>query len=720
MGDGGRQPRLAEPSWPRAPWRELGYAVVAGIASILVAGWRVGAPGSLSSVWGYFDLTTTYAGARAMLTNLWISPNHDLAFPFGQDLSNFPAPDLLNIAGLKALVVVARDPLVASNLFLLLSFGLIVVATFGLYRLVGMPRPLAAVLAFSLSLIPWHFDRFTHAFLANFSTIAVGLVLVVAVLTWNLALGGPQRARGRTLLVCLALAGYVGLTGTYYAVFVALIALVALGFQVLLGRRDRALIGAVWFALLPTLISFAAAYLYKLTALAPGGNAAARAPEESQFYGGDLFTLLRTTGLWSSDWPVPGLNLVPTVASRLEADARNSTVGLVAVILTFLACGVVLAANGGGRAGRVRQAVRSLGFWPWLFMVSLLFFMVGGFGQVGAVFLGFQIRSWGRLAIVLVMIAYLVLGLLLTIWWRRSRRPRAVLLGASVLVAVVTLLDVVSMGAPFDRTAAAAEAVELRDYGTALDAALPVGCGVLTVPAYLYPEGIPGDGTRTYDPLLPYLFADHPRWSYGGVRGSQAGDWQYRSVARDVPTMVAQAKAAGFCAVQVDTRAFDPTTSPIDDLTRLLGPAVAASSSGRWVTFSLDRADPGPWTRDSVLDPATVAFGFGFAPTDVTAGSVSAELLGTDGTLVVVNPSDAAVAGTLTADVTIAPGDAGGLCPADAVVALSTANDAVEVRSGESGSIAVSVGPDGLAAVHVEGPVGCRATLSNPRLVPSG
>jgi hypothetical protein len=99
---------------------------------------------------------------------------------------------------------------------------------------------------------------------------------------------------------------------------------------------------------------------------------------------------------------------------------------------------------------------------------------------------------------------------------------------------------------------------------------------------------------------------------------------------------------------------------------------------------------------------------------------VSAELLGADGTLVVVNPSDAAVAGTLTADVTIAPGDAGGLCPADAVVALSTANDAVEVRSGESGSIAVSVGPDGLAAVHVEGPVGCRATLSNPRLVPSG
>jgi len=150
--------------------------------------------------------------------------------------------------------------------------------------------------------------------------------------------------------------------------------------------------------------------------------------------------------------------------------------------------------------------------------------------------------------------------------------------------------------------------------------------------------------------------------------------------------------------VQVDTRAFDPTTSPIDDLTRLLGPAVAASSSGRWVTFSLDRADPGPWTRDSVLDPATVAFGFGFAPTDVTAGSVSAELLGTDGTLVVVNPSDAAVAGTLTADVTIAPGDAGGLCTADAVVALG-----VIVRGGTPHFEYVSAAAtDGLTRVALD------------------
>jgi len=324
------------------------------------------------------------------------------------------------------------------------------------------------------------------------------------------------------------------------------------------------------------------------------------------------------------------------------------------------------------------------------------------------------------------VIAYLVLGLLVTAWSRGSRRPRVVLVAATVVVAVVTVLDVASMSAPFDRTVAAQEADELRAYGGSLDAALPAGCGVLTVPAYLFPEGLPGDGTITYDPLLPYLFAQNPRWSYGGVRGSQAGAWQYESMARDVPTMVAQAKAAGFCAVQVDTRAFASAASPVGSLTALLGAPVAQSTSGRWVTFSLDGADAGSWTRDYALDPARAVFGFGFAPQDVTASTISADLVGTDGALAVANPRSTAVSGDLVVDVAIesaaaqpAP-SAVGRCPVDSVVTVSTIAGKATAPDGGTASIPVTVEPDGIAAAHVHAPAGCRVTLSNPRLVPVG
>jgi len=681
--------------------REALTAAVAALASVVVAGLRVGAPGSLTSLWGDLDLTTAYAAARTLQTNPWVSPNHDLGFPFGQDLANFPSPDLVHLAVLKALALATGDPAVAVNAFLLLSFAGITVTAYALFRLARIPSTLAATLAFSVSLVPWHFDRFTHAFLANYATVAAGLILVVAVLDWNLSLGGPARARPRTLVLVTALALFVGLTGTYYSVFTSIIAVVALAFQVLLGRRDRSLIGAVWFALAPTAITFVAATAYRLTAIGPGASATARAPEESQFFGGALFTLVRTTDLWSSNWPVPMLQFVPTVASGLEADARNSTVGVVAVVTAFVAAGLILAANAGAAAGPVRTALR---YWPWLFLVALLTFVSGGFGQVFAPALGFQIRSWGRMSIVVVMIAYVILGVVATAVARRHRRP-ALTAAVGAVVVALTLLDVTSMRAPIDLDRARAVADDVRAYGAALDAALPAGCGVLTVPAYLFPEGIAGDGTATYDPLLPYLYSANARWSYGAVRGSRAGDWQYTSVSRDLPTLVQQAKAAGFCAVQVDTQAF--ADSPVPTLTGLLGAPVASSPSGRWVTFSLAEATTGGWTRDLALDPVTVTFGFGFdAATSIGAVTLAA-MSGTDATLVVSNPHADAFTGSLALSTT-GPGCTG-------PVTVSTATDSVDVVDG-SARVPVTVPGGSLTAVHVHAPAAC--SVVNPRVVP--
>ena len=481
---------------------------------------------------------------------------------------------------------------------------------YALLRVVRIPPAVAASLAFAFSLLPWHFERFTHSSLANYSTVSIGLILVVAVLSWNLALGGEDRATARTLLLALGLALYVGLTGTYYAVFVTILALIALVFQIMLGRRGRDLLPAAWLALLPTLISGAAALSYRLMASESAPSAVGRVPEESQLYGGALFTLLRTTDLWHSGWPIPGLSLVPTVASRLEADARNSTVGLIAVALAFAAAGLILAANGMGRRNGL---VASLGYWPWLFMISLLFFVAGGFGQAFAFMTAFQIRSWGRMSIVVIAIAFVVLGLSIAYATARWHRPRAIGAFASAAIVALTVVDVASMPAPVDVASANRQAEELRDYGAALDSTLPEGCGVFTLPAYLFPEGDPGDGTATYDPLLPYLFAQNPRWSYGGVRGSQAGDWQFEDVSRHVPTMIAQVTAAGFCAIQVDTYAFDEATSPIAELERLLGGPVAESSTGRWLTYSLAQASAEPFTADNVFDPVFVVPAFGFA-----------------------------------------------------------------------------------------------------------
>ena len=696
--------------------REALWGGLAALVATLLAAWRVGAPGSLTGVWGHFDLTTAYAAARTLATHVLPSPNTDLAFPFGQDLANFPAPDLINLAEIKALAMIAGDPLVATNLYLVLSFGIVAIAQYALLRVVRIPPLLSAALAVSFSLLPWHFERFTHATVANYSAVSVGLILVIAVLSWPLALGGPDKASNRRLLLVLALAVYVGLSFPYYPVFITVLALVALAFQVMLGRRGRALIAVVWFAVLPTFISFAAAMLYRFTSLGGESVPFGRVPEESQFYGGALFTLLRTTDLWSSGWPIPGLQLIPTVASRLEADARNSTVGLIAVALAFLVCGLVLAANGRARATGL---VASLGYWPWLFMISVLFFVVGGFGQAFSFFFAYQIRSWGRFSIVVIAIAYLILGMAIAYALERSRRRRALEIGASAAIVGITVLDLLSMPAPIDGAAANAEADILRDYGSQLDARLPEGCGVFTLPAYLFPEGDPGDGTDTYDPLLPYLFSQNARWSYGGVRGSDAGQWPYDAVSRHVPTLVQQATAAGFCAVQVDATAFIGDTSPAPALQEILGNPVARSTGGRWVTFSLDGASSGTFLPDYVLDPARVVFGFGFDPSTSVGSTTGARLRGTDGSLFVVNPRTESVTGSVEVEVSMAE------CPAGSQVTLSSPGDAVSTSAGSTAAeepstvrLPFTVGAEEAAAIHVSAPGGCPVLLTNPRFIP--
>lgn len=700
-----------QPSHRHRPLHEALWAGGAAVLAIVVAGWRVGAPSALTGVWGGFDLTTSYAGARSLGEHLQPFVNPDLAFPFGQDLAGFPAPDLLNVATMTVLARVAGDPVVAINLYLVLGFGLVALATYALLRVVRVPPAVAASLAFAFSLLPWHFERFTHASLANYSTVSIGLILVVAVLSWNLALGGEERAPARTLLVALALALYVGLTGTYYAVFVTIIALTALIFQILLGRRGRDLLPAAWLALLPTLISGAAALSYRLMASESAPSAVSRVPEESQLYGGALFTLVRTTDLWSSGWPIPGLGLVPTVASRLEADARNSTLGLIAVVLAFAAAGLILAANGMDRRNGL---VASLGYWPWLFMISLLFFVAGGFGQAFAFMTAFQIRSWGRMSIMVIGIAFVVLGLSITYLMGRWRRPRAIGVIASAAILGLTLADVASMPAPVDVAAANRQADELRQYGAALDSALPDGCGVFTLPAYLFPEGDPGDGTATYDPLLPYLFAQGPRWSYGGVRGSHAGDWQFEDVSRHVPTLVAQVTAAGFCAIQVDTFAFDAATSPVADLERLLGGPVAVSGSGRWLTYSLAQASAAPFTEDYVFDPVFVVPAFGFDEPRALRSEVTSTLLTPEGALLVLNPRSASVNGTVAFEMTSTG------CADEAVIVVSTATDTRQVAGNRSEAVELPVvAPAGeTTAIHLSAPADCRVWVVNPRFLP--
>lgn len=702
------------------PLLEIAAALAAVLVSMLAALWKVGGPSTLGGLWGHWDFTTAYAGAHTLARQFWLTPNYDFGFPFVQDLAHYPTPDYVHIVALKLLALITGDPLTAVNVFLIAGFGFVAVGAYALFRVLRFPMWVSFALAIAFSLLPWHFDRFIHAFLSNYASVPLGLIIVVAVTSWNLGIAGPDRGRARDIVLVLVLGICVGLSGAYYAVFVSILAVVTIAFQVLVGRRGRDLLPAIWLALVPLITTQAAAYVYRLLAVSPGPSTSAfgRSPEESQLFGGAIFTLVRTTGIWSEGLTVPGLQYVSTLNSGLEADAANSSVGLVAVVLSFVVCAMILVRNGRYRGG---AWVERFGYWPWMFLVGVFFFAAGGFGQAFSVFFLFQIRSWGRFAIVVLAVAFVILGILLTWWVGRSRRPRAV---TGIVVAGVlafTALDIATMAPPIDATVANREGDELRDLGRQIDAAVPDGCGIFELPAYSYPEGVPADGTPTYEPMLPSLFSEHARWSYGGIRGTQAGTWSVADVSHDIPTLVQQTAAAGFCGILVDTAAYGDD-SPVPPFQAALGDPVATSTSGRWQLFSLAEAAPGQLTRDYVLNPVRVSFGFGFTPAE-SERRLSATIDEDRAALFIENPRAEEMVGTVTFEA-----DAMG-CPAAPSVAASTTvgTSSTDLGAGEvTVQVPATVSAGGVAAVHLRVDPACSSDdgttgvqIINPRFTPS-
>ena len=123
----------------------------------------------------------------------------------------------------------------------------------------------------------------------------------------------------------------------------------------------------------------------------------------------------------------------------------------------------------------------------------------------------FQVRSWGRFAIVVIAIAIVILSLLLQRWLDGARQRRTLTAAVAIAILASTALDLVTLASPVQVERARAEADGLRTYGSDIDEALEPGCGVFELPTQEFPEGVPTDGTATYDPMLPYLFSRNAR-----------------------------------------------------------------------------------------------------------------------------------------------------------------------------------------------------------------
>lgn len=564
----------------------LGCSLVAFFGAVISIGAR---PANLGVSWGGDDALPAYAAAKAMLDNGWWTPNPDLGYPYVQDTSSFPTPDWLAFLIIKIFTMLTDNPFSAVNLYFLVGFPATALAGYLLFRYVRISIPVAAILATSFALLPWHFGRFVHVFLANYSFVLIGLLAIAIILRGSL--DRPLKTPGTKIALATALTAAViaGLGGTYMAFFTTIVGGVGLLGQILAGRGIRSSIRSILvLCVVPVTLGLAiiatgVSSVYRVT------TPITRGVYESEMYGGQIYSLFRIApgSLGANLIPEKLRTLTNHAVTGFEGNALNNFVSFAAIIVTAILLLTALAST--DVFSRAKTLIEQTRPWLLLFSIALAFFVSTGLGSVFAATISPSIRAWGRLAVVVVAIAMVILGIALTIW-QRSRKAHSLFVVVLIGLGVITVLDPIAGQRPLDTAAGRIQQQVMTPYVERAEQVLAPDCPVLEVPITLYPEAPAKERAADYSGLIPYLYSTQLRWSYGALKFTDEGKWLKHNLDKPPAEQVELARQAGFCALQLDMYAF-PEAQEADikaTYQSILGPPISTSSNNRWVMFNLN------------------------------------------------------------------------------------------------------------------------------------
>jgi hypothetical protein len=153
---------------------------------------------------------------------------------------------------------------------------------------------------------------------------------------------------------------------------------------------------------------------------------------------------------------------------------------------------------------------------------------------------------------------------------------------------LVGVLDQTSPSAAPDYGRLRAQSEELSAFTQALSARVGAGCPVLQLPVVSFPEEPPPGTMGDYDHLLPAISSPAgTTWSYGAIRGTQRGDWQLALPVGDTSTLLRDAAAAGFCAVEIDRDGYGPSNDPSAAVGNVAGPPIARAARANLAAYDL-------------------------------------------------------------------------------------------------------------------------------------
>ena len=525
---------------------------------------------------------------KALSEGTWNYHIARLGAPFGLDAVDFPYGCTLDLAIIKILTAITRNPFLSSNLYWLMTIPLAGAFAALFFRSLQISHLASASFGTLFAITPNVFFRnISHLHSVQF------IVPAAAYLGVELARGRvfgiaesnrPSEKRSpprRVLLLSLAICAAIGLTFTYWGFFACIV--IAIGSFIgscRSGNRKIVLIALLYVAIIGTVSvaekSGSLLYWYR-----NGYNRAVwyKVPSEADTYALGIRQMLT---------PIPNhpLLLMRSIRDKINAarfpnDANESSfaaLGTIGAIGFVILIGVAVGRPRGRILGNARLRLLSG------FVVALVLIAgAGGFGSLFNVFVVHEFRAYNRISPFVALFSLAAVAIIIDAFLAGKRRYSQVLLCGSLLI--FGAFDQISL-APFgNREHERRRFYEDQFFIGQLESRLPAGTMVFQLPYEDFFYGFRRERMLPGDQMRPYLHSKTLRWSWGAMSGRNH-DWTKVTAELPLDQLIERIIFAGFGGLLIDRYGYKDSEVEQSVLS-YLGPASKFDLGGRWVFFDL-------------------------------------------------------------------------------------------------------------------------------------
>lgn len=503
----------------------------------------------------------------------WQNPS--IGAPGGLQLYDFPGLDNAVAILILLLSIFSRDPMVILNVFYLLTFPLVALASLYVLRQFNLSFVPALFCSLLYAFLPYHFMRNqTHLLLSAYYVVP----LAVMVLLW--ISNEELLPRSKKFLISLVICVLLGSSGVYFPFFFCYLALVAGAVGSLKLQRLRPVTTALALIVITCVtiainLSPSIIYRYKHGV----AEVVRRSPGEAERYGLKISQLLlpitnHRINRLDQIKKLHNSNTVVTENDRVSLGLIGS-IGFLGLLAQLLHRKEIVPGT--------NDLLRDLST---LNVFALLLGLVGGFGFLIAVLVSDGIRSYNRISTFIAFFSLMAVGLALESLYRRIHRSIFYVLIAVALIA--GFLDQTTPAYVPNYAATKTEFLSDAEFVNRIETSVPSGAMIFQLPYVPFPEPPVLHNLLEYDHFRGYLHSKNLRWSYGTIR-SREGDRVQQHVA-ELPSeqFVQSLVFAGFSGIYLDRFGYeDGGAAKVSELSNIVQAEPLISSNGRLVFFNL-------------------------------------------------------------------------------------------------------------------------------------